>query len=55
MGFVGLAMLVLFGRGAGDFPLTPALIVLFAASCWAFGSYVQPRLWLPEDPFVVAV
>ena len=23
--------------------------------CWALGSYLQPRLWLPEDPFVIAV
>ncbi len=55
VGFVGLAVLVLFGRSAGDFELAPALIVLFAASCWAFGSYAQPRLWLPRDVFVVAV
>lgn len=55
LGFVGLAVLVLLGRGAGDFTVVPALIVLFAASCWALGSYVQPRLWLPSDPFVVAV
>jgi drug/metabolite transporter (DMT)-like permease len=55
LGFVGLAVLVLFGRGAGNFELFPALIVLFAASCWAFGSYVQPRLWLPSDAFIVAV
>ena len=55
MGFAGLAVLVLLGRGGGDFKLAPALIVLFAASCWAFGSYVQPRLWLPQDPFIVAV
>ena len=55
VGFVGLAVLVLLGRGAGDFAIGPALIVLFAASCWAFGSYLQPRLWLPADPFVVAV
>ncbi|PVG84394.1 EamA family transporter [Nocardioides gansuensis] len=55
LGFVGLAVLVVLGRGAGDFSVVPALIVLFAASCWALGSYVQPRLWLPSDPFVVAV
>jgi drug/metabolite transporter (DMT)-like permease len=55
VGFVGLAILVLFGRGAGDFSIGPALIVLFAASCWALGSYLQPRLWLPADAFVVAV
>ncbi|HET7734578.1 MAG TPA: EamA family transporter [Nocardioidaceae bacterium] len=55
LGFVGLAVLVVLGRGAGDFEVGPALIVLFAASCWAMGSYLQPRLWLPGDPFVVAV
>jgi drug/metabolite transporter (DMT)-like permease len=55
LGFVGLAVLVLLGRGGGDFSIAPALIVLFAASCWAFGSYAQPRLWLPADAFVVAV
>lgn len=55
IGFVGLAVLVLLGRGAGDFEIGPALIVLFAATCWALGSYLQPRLWLPSDPFIVAV
>ena len=55
-GFGGLALLVVLGRDTGDdIPLLPALVVLFAATCWAFGSYVQPRLWLPGDPFVVAV
>jgi drug/metabolite transporter (DMT)-like permease len=55
-GFGGLALLVVLGRG-GDtgIPLGPALLALFAGSCWAFGSYVQPRLWLPRDPFVIAV
>ena len=56
LGFVGLAVLVLLGRGGDEgFGIGPALIVLFASSCWALGSYVQPRLWLPEDIFVVAV
>jgi drug/metabolite transporter (DMT)-like permease len=55
-GFGGLALLVVLGRDTGDhIPLLPALVVLFAATCWAFGSYIQPRLWLPRDPFVVAV
>ena len=55
-GFGGLALLVLLGRDGGDvIPLGPALLVLFAGTCWAFGSYIQPRLWLPEDPFVIAV
>ena len=55
-GFAGLAGLVLFGRGGAEpIPLGPALLVLFAATCWALGSYLQPRLWLPRDPFVIAV
>jgi drug/metabolite transporter (DMT)-like permease len=56
LGFVGLGLLVLLGRGGADgFGLGPALLVLFASTCWAFGSYVQPRLWLPEDVFVTTV
>ncbi|QNN54282.1 EamA family transporter [Nocardioides mesophilus] len=56
LGFAGLAVLVLLGRGgAGDFPLGAALLVLFASSCWALGSYLQPRLPLPEDVFVTTV
>lgn len=53
-GFTGLAVLVLLD-GAQAAPLGPTLLVLFAATCWALGSYLQPRLWLPEDPFVVTV
>jgi drug/metabolite transporter (DMT)-like permease len=55
LGFGGLAYLVLAGRGGGDLPLVPALIILFAASCWAFGSFIQPRLLLPQDVFVTTV
>ena len=55
-GFVSLAVLVLTGRqGADAFPLGAGLLVLFASTCWAVGSYVQPRLPLPEDVFVVTV
>ena len=54
-GFGGLALLVSLGRDTGDgVPIGPALLGLFAGTCWAFGSYIQPRLWLPEDPFVIA-
>lgn len=55
LGFGGLVVLVVLGRGAGDFSVGPALLVLFASACWAFGSYRQPRLALPSNPFVVAV
>jgi drug/metabolite transporter (DMT)-like permease len=55
-GFAGLTLLVLLSRtGDTGSPLGPSLLVLFAGSCWAFGSYLQPRLALPRDPFVVAV
>ena len=56
LGFAGLAVLVLAGSGGGsEFPLGAALLIMFASTCWAFGSYVQPRLWLPEDVFVTTV
>lgn len=59
MGFVGLGVLVLLGGGAGGgaggFPVGPAVLVMFASTCWAFGSFVQPRLWLPRDVFVTTV
>jgi drug/metabolite transporter (DMT)-like permease len=56
LGFAGLAYLVLAGRdGSRELPLGPALIILFAATCWALGSFVQPRLLLPDDVFVTAV
>ena len=55
LGFVGLAVLVLRGSQTAGFPLGPALLVLFASSCWALGSYLQPRLWQPQDVFVTTV
>jgi drug/metabolite transporter (DMT)-like permease len=58
LGFVGLAYLVVVGRHAGGadrVPIGAALIVLFASTCWAFGSWVQPRLTLPKDAFVMTV
>ena len=55
LGFLGLAWLVLGGRGTGDVPLLGASLVLIASSFWAFGSWVQPRLTLPQNPFVITV
>ena len=58
LGFVGLSYLVLVGRHAGGddrVPVGAALIVLFASTCWAFGSWVQPHLTLPKDAFVMTV
>lgn len=55
MGFGGVAYLVLAGNASADdrIPIGPALLVLAAATFWGFGSWVQPRLALPADPFVV--
>ena len=58
LGFAGLAYLILVGRHTGGddrVPMGAALIVLFASTCWAFGSWVQPRLTLPSDAFVLTV
>lgn len=54
-GFAGLAWLVLGGHDQGDFRLGPAALILAASAFWAFGSWVQPRLTLPRDPFVLTV
>jgi drug/metabolite transporter (DMT)-like permease len=57
LGLAGLAYLVLTGRGDdhGEVPVLAAGVVLFASTCWAFGSWVQPRLRLPRDVFVTTV
>lgn len=57
LGFFGLAYLVLSGSGneTGEVPILAAGIILFASSCWAFGSWIQPRLRLPKDVFVTTV
>ena len=57
LGFVGLAYLVLAGQAGGnrDLTLPAAAIIVFAAFCWGLGSFLQPRLWLPEDVFVTTV
>ncbi|WP_246005017.1 EamA family transporter [Nocardioides marmorisolisilvae] len=58
LGLVGLGYLVIAGRSgtaSEHVPLGAALIVLVASSFWAFGSWVQPRLTLPKDAFVMTV
>jgi drug/metabolite transporter (DMT)-like permease len=55
IGLLGVAWLVLVGRGQGDVPLGPSITVLIASTCWAFGSWWQPRLTLPRDAFVMTV
>jgi drug/metabolite transporter (DMT)-like permease len=58
LGLVGLAYLVVAGRSGSaqeHVPVGAALIVLVASTFWAFGSWVQPRLTLPRDAFVMTV
>ncbi|MFL6157300.1 MAG: EamA family transporter [Marmoricola sp.] len=58
LGLVGLGYLVIAGRsGTADehVPVGAALIILVASTFWAFGSWVQPRLTLPKDAFVMTV
>ncbi len=55
LGFGGVAVLITASGAGGAFrPWTIAAVVLAGLS-WAFGSWCQPRLRLPGDPFVVAV
>lgn len=55
LGFLGLTWLILGGRDAGDIPLVGAALVVAASAFWAFGSFIQPRLTLPKNPFVLTV
>ncbi len=55
VGFAGLALLVVVGREGEGIDVVPAALALLAGTFWAFGSFIQPRLWLPSDPFVIAV
>jgi len=55
IGFAGLAALVAAIGVTGTIPLGPTLLIGFAAMCWSFGSWLQPRLRLPRDPFVTTV
>ncbi|MPZ63939.1 MAG: EamA family transporter [Propionibacteriales bacterium] len=54
-GFTGLAVLIVSNGMDGSFPLWTMGVVVFATVSWSFGSWFQPRLRLPGDPFVVAV
>ena len=55
LGFAGVAALVAAGGGAEAGSTWALLIVLVASMSWAFGTWLQPRLGLPTDPFVVVV
>jgi drug/metabolite transporter (DMT)-like permease len=48
-GFAGLAILLFGGRSVPGFPLWPSVLVAASAGCWAAGSFLQPRLPLPDN------
>ncbi|EWT07804.1 membrane protein [Intrasporangium chromatireducens Q5-1] len=52
MGLVGLAILVLRNRGGGVLPLLGVVVILISSVSWSFGSWIQPRIWLPRNVFV---
>ncbi|HET7326277.1 MAG TPA: EamA family transporter [Nocardioidaceae bacterium] len=55
LGFGGLSYLVLATGVGGPVPVGAALLVVAASIAWSFGSWFQPRLRLPRDPFVTTV
>jgi len=55
LGFGGVAVLITANGAGGAFPPWTMAVVVLAGLSWAFGSWYQPRLQLPGNPFVVAV
>jgi drug/metabolite transporter (DMT)-like permease len=53
VGFAGLALLVLPTGGSGEAAWGGVLLIIVATVGWATGSWLQPRLTLPESPFVL--
>lgn len=55
LGFAGLAGLVLVTGLRGDISMLGIGLIMVASISWSVGSWAQPRLPLPGDPFVAAV
>jgi len=55
VGFGGVAVLITANGLSGAFPAWALAAIVLAGLSWAFGSWYQPRLRLPRDPFVVVV
>ena len=51
LGFSGVALLLLPGGRPSGAHLAGILLVLLAASSWAGGTFLSPRVSLPADPF----
>ena len=55
LGFAGLAGLTLTTGLSGTVSFGGSALILLAALSWSLGSWAQPRLPLPKEPFVMAV
>ena len=55
VGFAGVIVLIGSHGMGGDAPTGALLLVVLASLSWAFGSWLQPRMRLPANPFVVVV
>jgi drug/metabolite transporter (DMT)-like permease len=55
VGFGGVAVLIAANGLGGSFPAWTLGVIVLAGLSWAFGSWLQPRLRLPPDPFVLVV
>jgi drug/metabolite transporter (DMT)-like permease len=49
-GFAGVALLLAPGQRPAGASLAASLLVVFAAMCWATGSFAGSRVELPPDP-----
>ncbi len=50
LGFLGVGILLLPGGRPDDVPIGMTLLIVLAAVSWAFGSFLQSRVDVPEDP-----
>jgi drug/metabolite transporter (DMT)-like permease len=55
VGFIGVGVLVIPGRGSAGAPLSGLILLVIAAGLWASGSFFSKRLPLPRDPFLSTV
>jgi drug/metabolite transporter (DMT)-like permease len=55
VGFAGLGVLVVLGRGlGGSMPLVGVALCVGSSLAWALGSYLQGEVELPDDVFTIA-
>jgi drug/metabolite transporter (DMT)-like permease len=52
VGFTGVAILVMPGNRPMGIPTWAVLLILFASTAWALGSFLSTRMSLPKDLFV---